>query len=160
MNKKQRRRLKRLQRLLLRIRNAAEHAEAQAGELNALARQIASVGIIPDRAIVGKPIFVRDYRLSTDESNTVEIWHAALLLPDGIGALVWDSDEYLDLPSEFEPSVAEARWRFIPFVECPPVAKALLAGHAESLFDEVMYLIEARHRWLQPLRSAYSENST
>jgi hypothetical protein len=160
MNKKQRRRLKRLQRLLLRIRNAAEHAEAQAGELNALARQIAGVGIIPDRAIVGKPIFVRDYRLSTDESNTVEIWHAALLLPDGIGALVWDSDEYLDLPSEFEPSVAEARWHFIPFVTCPLVAKALLAQHVETLFDEVMDQIEVQHRWLQPLRSAYSANST
>jgi hypothetical protein len=92
MNKKQRRRLKRLQRLLLRIRNAAEHAEAQAVELNSLTRQIAGVGIIPDGVIVGKPILVRDYRLSTDESDTVQIWHAALLLPDGIGALVWDSD--------------------------------------------------------------------
>jgi len=154
MNKKQRRRRRRLQRLLLRIRNAAEHAEAQAGELNALAREIASVGIIPDRAIVGKPILIRDYRLSTDESDTVQIWHAALLLPDGIGALVWDSDEYLDLPPEFEPSVAETRWHFVPFVACPPVAKALLAGHAESLFGEVMRLVELRRQWLQPLNPA------
>jgi hypothetical protein len=73
MSKKQRRRLKRLQRLLLRIRNAAEHAEAQAVELNAFARQIAGVGIIPDQAIVGKPLLVRDYEVSADESNTVQI---------------------------------------------------------------------------------------
>jgi len=154
MSKKQRRRLKRLQRLLLRIRNAAEHAEAQAVELNALARQIAGVGIIPDQAIVGKPLLVRDYEVSTDESNTVQIWHAVLLLPDGIGALVWDSDEYLDLPSDFEPSIAEARGRFIPFVACPPVARALLAGQAESLFGEVISLVEQRRRWLRTLYPA------
>jgi hypothetical protein len=151
MSKKQRRRLKRLQRLLLRIRNAAEHAEAQAVELNALARQIAGVGIIPDQAIVGKPLLVRDYEVSTDESNTVQIWHAALLLPDGIGALLWDSEEYQDLPCDFAPSIAEARGRFIPFLACPPVAKALLAGHAESLFGEVISLVEHRRRWLQSL---------
>ncbi|HET6328727.1 MAG TPA: hypothetical protein VFG04_28850 [Planctomycetaceae bacterium] len=132
-------------------RNAAEHAEAHAGELNTLARQIAGVGIIPEQAIVGKPLLVRDYEISTDASNTVQIWHAVLLLPDGIGALVWDSEEYLDLPSDFEPSIAEARGRFIPFVGCPPVAKALLAGHTESLFGEVISLVEHRRRWLQSL---------
>ncbi len=152
MSKKQRRRLKRLQRLLLRIRNAAEHAEAQAVELNALARQIAGVGIIPDQAIVGKPLLVRDYEVSTDESNTVQIWHAALLLPDGIGALLWDSEEYQDLPCDFAPSIAEARGASSSlFVACPPVAIALLAGHAESLFGEVISLVEHRRRWLQSL---------
>lgn len=124
-----------------------------------LARQVAGAGIIPERAFFGKPILVRDYSPSDDESNTVEVWQAALLLPGGIGVIVRDSDEYLDLPSDYQPCIAEARWRFVPFEECPPVAKALLAQHVEKLFDEVMDRIDLRHRWLQPLESAYSENS-
>jgi hypothetical protein len=159
MNKKQRRRLKRLQRLLLRIRNAAEHAEAQADKFNSLANQVARVGIIPEQAVVGKPIFVRDYSPPSDESNSVQVWQAALLLPDGLGAIVRNSNEYLDLGADYEPSVAEARWHFVPFERCPLVAKALLALHTEALLDKVIDLIDVRDRWLQPLKS-HSVNST
>jgi hypothetical protein len=159
MNKKHIKRLKRLRRLLLKIRRAAEHAEAQAAELNSVASQVARVGIIPEQAVVGKLIFVRDYSPPSDESNSVQVWQAALLLPEGLGAIVRNSNEYLDLGADYEPSVAEARWHFVPFDRCPLVAKALLSLHTEALFEKVIDLIDVRDRWLQPLKSEYSEDS-
>jgi hypothetical protein len=73
------------------------------------------------------------------------------LLPDGVGALVWDSDVYLGLSSEYDPPIAEARCHFVPFAECPPIAKALLVDLVETLFEVVLELVRMCPLWLKPL---------
>jgi hypothetical protein len=140
-----------IRRLILMIWRNAERAEAVAVPFDELARHLVVVGIFTERAIVGETIMARSYSPTGDECDTCEVWQAAILLPDGVGALVWDSDEYVDLPSEYEPSIAEARYRFVAFAECPPVAKALLLDHVSSLFAQILERMRSGRRWLKPL---------
>jgi hypothetical protein len=151
MNSRLRVRINGLRQLILQIWRAAEHAEGDVLALNDFAQHLAAIGIIPDCAILGKLILDRSYGPSDEERNTCQVWQATVLLPDGFGALVWDSDEYLDLPRDYELTIQEARWHFVPFSECPPVVRALLVEHLETLFEETFDLVSMRRRWLEPL---------
>ena len=54
------------------------------------------------------------------------------VMPGGIGASRWGGDEYAERfhESPYEPAIGH---RFVPFDDCPPVVRSLIAHHASRL---------------------------
>jgi hypothetical protein len=62
---------------------------------------------------------------------------AALLVPDGIGVVLWDSEQYAALRDLPEGREADEKVLFQPFAECEPAVKGLLLPEIESLLERL-----------------------
>jgi hypothetical protein len=60
---------------------------------------------------------------------------AALLVPEGLGVVLWDSDHYAEMCDL--PDGLEADTRFRAFARCEPAVRALLLPHIEPLLERL-----------------------
>lgn len=126
-----------LARLAAIIRTGLTEADSTIPAINEMLAELADVGIT-NHEIEGPTVFCRVAGLSGAHTDEHVLYAAALVMPGGIGATRWGSDEYAERfyesPHE-SPSLSE---RFVPYGQCPPVVRALIHRHASRLVSSLL----------------------
>jgi len=84
-----------LARLAYAIRSGLEQAEATVPAINASLASLAALGVI-DHQLDGPTIYCRPRGFSGDQTDEIVIYRAGLILPPGLGATVWSSDDHAE----------------------------------------------------------------
>ena len=119
------------------IRTGLEQAEATVPAINASLARLASFGII-DHEIDGPTIYCRPRGFSSDYTDEFVLYRAGLVLPAGLGATLWDANEYAEYASRPYGEPVELKDRFVPYSDCPPVVRAMLVNHAGELIQKLV----------------------
>jgi len=126
---------RRLQEFNLAIRQNLEEAEAKIPEFNELIDRVASLDILPNLVLLGDIVMQRPYCVVSGPVDSGQILQATLLLPGGLGATVWDTEEYLALEQEYDGISRHAASHFFAFDELSPGEKGILFSHLEPLVE-------------------------
>ena len=114
-------------------------AEARAAGLNNLINDIWQFGLGAQTSLLGPVLQTRSYAPQPGGHDSGQVIQAALLVPRGLGVVVWDSEFYLSLVDVPEGLEAAAAMHHVPFEQCSPAWRALLCEHiaplVERLFD-------------------------
>ena len=124
-----------LARLASILRNGLAEAESTVPVLNERLAVLAAVGCT-DIEIDGPAIFSLVAGISGTLTDERIVYAAALVMPGGIGAC-WGGDEYAERFHE-SPYDAAIGHPFVPFDECPPVVRALIASHVSPLIGALL----------------------
>src|SRR5882724_9036488 len=90
-------RFEQLKRLNLEIRHRLELAEARVATANLLLNQLSLTQLINEQIFLGEAVLVRAYSVRYGPSASGEVIQAALAMPGGYGAVIWDSEELASL---------------------------------------------------------------
>ena len=107
------------------LRGDQELAEARLEGLNRQLRELHRTGLVGAVVVPGPVILTRPYNNPAAESD--QILQAALVLPAGVGVLVWDTFEIIEVEADPRLFCQEAARRHTPFEGCEPAVKALLS---------------------------------
>ena len=126
---------------LLCMKRDASMAEARVAGLNDLVNDIWKFGLGSRTSLLGPIIQTRNYMPKPGGHDSGQVIQSALLVPGGLGVVVWDSECYLafgDVPEGLE---AAAAMYHVPFELCSPVWRALLNEHIQSLTDKLFDML-------------------
>lgn len=130
--------LERLRQLNLSLRLQLDQAEARIPAINDLIEQLGAIDLLCEAALLGLVIYERHYDLSKGPRDSGQVLQSALMIPGGIGVLLWDTDEYLAFRSDPDPNEASLFLKFVPFDDCEGAVKALLLPQIEPLMELLM----------------------
>lgn len=105
----------RLNRIDLLLRQRLDLAELYVPKFNDLIRRLATLGVWNDVVLLGDIIVQRPYSPGMGPIDSGQLLQAALLVPGGIGAAVWDTEEWLELRQTQFGLEREARLHFRSF---------------------------------------------
>lgn len=128
----------RLRQLNLSLRLQLDQAEARIPPINDLIEQLGAIDLLSEAALLGLVIYERHYDLSHGPRDSGQLLQSALMIPGGIGVLLWDTDEYLAFRSNPDPNEAALFLKFVPFNDCEGAVKALLLPQIEPLMELLM----------------------
>ena len=82
-------------------------------------------------------VLARMYEVGISRTDSCQVIQAVLTLPGGVGAVYWDSETCfrLDYDSERE---AKALRGAVPYEQCEPAIRGLIAPNAAGMIEEVM----------------------
>jgi len=123
---------------LLKLRRQMEVAEAQASGVNFLVNTVWRMGLMPRSAYLGPIIHTRPYSPKIGGHDSGQVYQSSLLVPGGIGASIWDTEEFAalaDIPDGLE---AVADLHHIPSEECDHAIRALLQPHIPLLISRFL----------------------
>ncbi|HEX3658546.1 MAG TPA: hypothetical protein VHV55_22330 [Pirellulales bacterium] len=125
--------IQQLRTINVQIRQRLELAEASIPPLNELISQLGTIALAEGPPILGQVVYQQAYLQCQEFCDSALLYQAALLVPEGIGAAIWDLHEYL--ANEQAPCQAEkdARIKFLPFGNCGSTVKALLLGEVQPM---------------------------
>jgi hypothetical protein len=126
-----------LARLAATIRSGLVEAEATIPAINDQLSHLAMLGIISHQ-VEGPSIYARPAGLTNDNSDDVCVFQAVLLMPGGIGAAVWNAEEYSEhLLCSFGEQT-DLRGRFLPYGKLLPVVRAMLVKHVDHMVGSLL----------------------
>jgi hypothetical protein len=131
--------------LNLSLRQLLEAAEAKIPPLNEQILQLATIDLVRDAALLGEMIYDKAYGPIPSETDNSLLLQVALLVPEGLGLVAWDREEFLALRGE-GPGYRGARLRFVPFNELGSALKAMLLPHVEPLLDRLLVIADISRR--------------
>ena len=126
-----------LRELNLSIRKQLETVESRVPSINVQVSQLAAIHLIRDAALLGEIVYDRAYGPIPSHSDGGLLLQAALLVPEGLGLVAWDCEEFLSF-REQGPGVRDARLRFVPFDELDGALKVLLLPQIEPLLARLI----------------------
>ena len=88
-----------LRELNLSIRKQLEVVESRVPLINVQDSQLAAVHLICDAALLGEIVYDRAYGPIPSQSDGGLLLQAALLVPEGLGLVAWDCEEFLSFES-------------------------------------------------------------
>ena len=59
-------------------------------------------------------------------------------MPGGVGAVIWDANEYHEHANRPYGEPVNLAPRFVPYAKCPTLVRALLVSHAGRMLDSLM----------------------
>jgi len=121
---------------------AREEAESTIARIQPQLVELAKSGLLPREVLLGTTI-QRPYDADQGPHDSGQIVQAALLLPEGFGVCLWDTEEYVRAEQGAEGLEKESRNRFQPFERCSTADKILVGRNAEDLFEDLMELARA-----------------
>jgi hypothetical protein len=124
-------------RLTIWLHHTAEQAEAHVERADRLIRKLADSGLLTKGVILGPIIHQRGYTPGAGNSDSAQFIQAVLHLPNGLGVVLWDMEEYLDLDHQLDGLELAAMNKFEPFVECELATKALFFPNVPTLMDKL-----------------------
>lgn len=86
-----------LARLAATIRSGLEEAEGLIPPLKDQLNELVLLGVTCNQ-VEGPSVYARPAGLSNDTDDTAVVFQAVLLMPGGIGAAAWNSDEFNEYP--------------------------------------------------------------
>jgi hypothetical protein len=105
--------------------------------VSGLILEVAEAGPVNSLSILGPIINHWAYEPRPRGWDSGPLAQAALLVPGGIGVVIWDSEEYAELRRATDGLEAEATARFVPFAACEPAVKGLLLPTIEPLLEQL-----------------------
>lgn len=126
-----------LARLASTIRTGLAQAELAVPPINELLAELAEMGVC-NFEYEGPAVYCRPAGRSSDYDDSFIIYSAALALPGGIGAALWNSCEYSERAEHFYSEPIALRSRFVTFDKCPGPVKALVVSHTGKLLDRLL----------------------
>lgn len=139
--------IERLRRLNLQVRQQLERAETVMPSINMLVDQLASVELVRGVAFAGEVIYDRALTAGAHLTDDSEMLQAAILVPGGVGVILWSREEFLAMNSgPIEPDLQQLRRRFVPFRECAPAIRGLLMPQLDSLVKRVVQMASPPRR--------------
>lgn len=132
--------LERLRNLNVTIRAQLEQAEAHIPDINIAIQQLSGIQLLPETALLGHIIFERHYCPINGPHDSSQVLQAALLIPQGIGVIMWDLEEYIAFRNNPDAHQGDLFLRFVGFDDLGFAIKALLLPQAESLLDRVIQM--------------------
>jgi len=130
--------VERLRQLNLTLRVQLDQAEARIPGINDLIQQLGAIDLLNDAALLGLVIYERHYDLSRGPHDSGQVLQSVLMIPGGIGVLLWDTEEYLAFRSTPEPDPTTLKLKFVPFDDCEGAVKALLLPQVQPLMELLM----------------------
>lgn len=119
---------------VLRLRHLLEIAEARVPRWNRLVQEFWRAGLVSQTAILGRVIETRSYAPIEGGHSSGQIVQAALLIPGGVGVLLWDTEDFV-LHSQIPDGLESHAWaHHVPFDRSEP-------AHQVALADELPLLI-------------------
>jgi hypothetical protein len=117
-----------------------ERAEQEAGRwmkgVNTLLARLGASGFVNHTVVLGPVIHQRGYAPPRGIWEVGEVIQAALLVPQGIGVVVWDVEEFLNLRGSEQGLEGDAAAHFVPFEECDLALRALLLPRLPALLEK------------------------
>ena len=123
---------------LLRMKHQLETAEAKAAGLNGFVNEVWQFGLSSRTAFLGPVITTRAYDPEEGGVDSGQVIQAVLLVPGGLGVLVWDTEEFVKLSEIPDGLEAHAPLYHVPFERCEPMIRALLNGYIEPLVERLL----------------------
>jgi hypothetical protein len=126
---------------VLRVRQQLEIAEARVPRWNQLVQELWRVGLVPQTAILGRVIETRPYAPMAGGHASGQVVQAALLIPGGVGILLWDTEDFALLAREPD-GLEDAAWaHHLPFESCQPAHQVALAEQLPLLIGRFVRLL-------------------
>lgn len=129
--------VKHLRSLNAQLTQGCDQADARMRDVNDQIHELARTGLINPTFYLGPIIHSRDYSPRPDGHDSRQIIQAALSIPNGIGAVFWDSDDYLHATVYPEGLESDAVLYFRPFAKCEPAIRAKLLPHIDRLMEKL-----------------------
>jgi len=126
---------------LLCLKRDASMAESRVAGLNELIKDVWQFGLGSRTSLLGAILQTRNYAPKSGGHDSGQVIQSALLVPEGLGVVVWDSELYLslvDLPDGLESTAVMFH---VPFDQCSPAWRALLCEHIEPLVEQLFNLL-------------------
>ena len=135
-------RLERLSDLGRTLRRQYERAEARIPRLNAAILDLDHLGLLPRTIFLGPIIYDWPYDAAADRGDSHEVFQAALLIPGGLGAVAWDSDDHAAYRRSPSGHTRRAFDAFARYDRCSPGIRALLLPQVDDLIDQLLQQVE------------------
>lgn len=119
------------------IRMGLDEAESTIPPINEQLEALAELGVRQFQ-IEGPSVYCRPSDVSNATTDDFVVYQAAIILPGGVGAVVWDAAEYHEHVNRPQGQPADLAPLFVSYGECPGIVRALLAPHAGRLVDSLM----------------------
>jgi hypothetical protein len=126
-----------LSRLAGQIRTSLDEAESTVPVINEQLARLAEVGVT-EFQIEGPSVYCRPMGVSSVYTDEFVVYQAAIVMPGGVGAVVWDGDEYHEHANRPHGEPIDLAPRFVPYAKCPTLVRALLVSHAGRMLDSLM----------------------
>jgi hypothetical protein len=130
------RQIEQLQEINLRLRQQLEQAELLLPIVDQLIGQLAVIELLPSTAILGR-ILLDEPVTGPVDSDGSRLLQAAILVPGGVGVVIWDREHYLSFRNQEQPGYQDALPRFEPFESQPSGIKSLLLPEVLSLLEQL-----------------------
>lgn len=114
------------------VRGLAEQAEARIAEADTLIRELHRAGRVRPHVLFGPVMSVRPYDPGCGPEDSGQVTQAVLVVPDGLGVVFWDTEEFHLYPAG-RARAQEARRLFVPVASCPPLLRVQLLPFAADL---------------------------
>lgn len=119
------------------LRNGLQAAEASIPAINQHLAELAAVGVT-DFQVAGPVLYSRPAGVSSAHVDDFLIFQAAIILPGGVGALTWNSDEYQEHTTRPYGEPVDLSSRFTPYTKCPALVQPLLISHTGRMLEALM----------------------
>lgn len=118
-------------------RHLTESAAEKVQQINPLLRQLVGVGLDVPTAVLGPLLHTTKPTEDVGNGTTGRSLRAALLVPDGIGVVVWNDAQNESVKRLREGQVNHVRVEFVPFASCDADTQRQLAPHIETLLERL-----------------------
>ena len=95
---------------------------------------LATLGVT-EFQVEGPTIYVRPAGVSSARDDSYIIYQAAIVMPGGIGAALWDAGEHTEYVNAPYGQPVDLAPRFVPFAKCPAIVKAMLVSQSARMLD-------------------------
>lgn len=123
-----------LARLAATIRSGLIQAESTIPGINQELRTLAELGLT-EFQIEGPTLYIRPAGPSSARDDSFLVYQAALVMPGGIGAAVWDANEHTAYANAPYGEPVDLTPRFTPYDRCPAIVRALLVTQSAKMLD-------------------------
>lgn len=129
--------VERLQRLNAVLRHRSEGNERYVEEINELVRRFAALDERPDRLVMGRAVQVAAFD-DPGQDDTGQVWIPALKVPDGLGLVLVEMNEFAHLLCDTVPLELRCGNQFLPYHECTPQMQRAVVGQTHGLLDRLL----------------------
>lgn len=119
------------------IRIGLESAESAIPGINDQLAELSTMGITGFQ-VEGPAVYCRPAGPSSADDDSFVVYQAAIVQPGGVGAVLWDANDYEEHTSPPRGEPVDLAANFIRYEQCPPIVRALLVAHAGRLLERFM----------------------
>lgn len=129
--------VERLQRLNAVLRHRSEGNERYVEVINELVRRFAALDERSDRLVMGRAARTAAFDDPTQD-DTGQVWIPALKVPDGLGMVLVEMNEYAHLVCDAVPLELRCGQQFLPYLDCTPQMQIAVVAQTHGLLDRLL----------------------
>ena len=86
-----------LQDLIVRLRSQLEQSEAHIPTVNSAIQRLAELDLVTPQTLLGNVVHTQCYPADSGITDAGLVLQVALKIPEGLGIVTWDSEQYMTL---------------------------------------------------------------